>query len=92
MTEAFWLDLEWGTDGETFDTLRNRGKWESSLWKDEACRPFVDQESRSTRSLDESLGWNAEAFKAFVKMLAAAWRTLATWCRCSKSTTHATGR
>jgi hypothetical protein len=35
-------------------------KWASSLWKDEACRPFVD----------ESLGWNEDCFKAFVKMLA----------------------
>jgi hypothetical protein len=53
--EAFWLDLEGVTDTETFDVLRNRGKWESSLWKVEACRPFVDEESHSTRHLDESL-------------------------------------
>ena len=32
-------------------------------------RPFVNQESRSTRRLDESLGWNEEAFKAFVLSL-----------------------
>jgi hypothetical protein len=31
---------------------------------------FVGQESRSTRMLEESLGWNEEAFKAFVKALA----------------------
>ena len=30
----------------------------------------MDENSHSTRSLDESLGWNEEAFKAFVKMLA----------------------
>jgi hypothetical protein len=29
----------------------------------------VDEESRSTRHLDESLGWNEDAFKAFVKAL-----------------------
>jgi hypothetical protein len=40
------------------------------LWKAEVCRPFVDQESRSTRHLDESLGWNEDCFKAFVNMLA----------------------
>ena len=53
-----------------FDALRSKGKWESSLWKDAACRPFVDEQSRSTRTLDESLGWNEDAYKAFVKMLA----------------------
>jgi hypothetical protein len=35
----------------------------------QACRPFVDENSRSTRGLDESLGWNEEAFKAFVRAL-----------------------
>ena len=67
--EGFWLDLEGVTDAETFDVLRNKGKWESSLWKAKACRPFVDEDSRSTRHLNESLGWNEDAFKAFVKML-----------------------
>jgi hypothetical protein len=68
--EAFWLDLEGVTDRDTFADLRERGKWESSLWKAEPCRPFVDEESRSTRHLDESLGWSEDCFKAFVKMLA----------------------
>jgi hypothetical protein len=68
--EAFWLDLEGVTGSETFAALREHGKWESSLWKAEPCRPFVDGESRSTRHLDESLGWNEDCFKAFVKMLA----------------------
>ena len=68
--EAFWLDLEGVTDAETFETLRNKGKWERTLWgKSKACRPFVDEESRSTRRLDESLCWNEEAFKVFVKAL-----------------------
>lgn len=30
----------------------------------------MEEESRSTRQLDESLGWNEGCFKAFVKMLA----------------------
>ncbi|MEA3344806.1 MAG: N-6 DNA methylase [Chloroflexota bacterium] len=68
--EAFWLDLEGVTDAATFKELREHGKWESSLWKAEPCRPFVDEESRSTRHLDESLGWNEGCFKVFVKMLA----------------------
>ena len=66
--EAFWLDLEGVTDAETFETLRHKGKWERTLWgKSKACRPFVDEESHSTRRLDESLGWNEDAFKVFVK-------------------------
>jgi type I restriction-modification system DNA methylase subunit len=69
--EGFWLDLEGVTDANTFESLRNKGKWESTLWKDSACRPFVDENSRSTRTLDESLGWNEDAFKCFVKALAA---------------------
>ena len=68
--EAFWLDLEGVTDPDTFEDLREHGKWEASLWKAEPCRPFVDQNSRSTRHLDESLAWNEACFKAFVKMLA----------------------
>jgi len=68
--EAFWLDLEGITDAETFETLRHKGKWERTLWqRSKACRPFVDEESRSTRRLDESLGWNEDAFKVFVKAL-----------------------
>jgi len=68
--EAFWLDLEGVTDAETFETLRHKGKWERTLWqKSKACRPFVDEESRSTRRLDESLGWNEDAFKVLVKAL-----------------------
>lgn len=69
VVEAFWLDLEGVADADTFKVLRHKGKWESTLWKSKACRPFVDQESRSTRSLDESLGWSEEAFVAFVKAL-----------------------
>jgi type I restriction-modification system DNA methylase subunit len=69
-TEAFWLDLEGVTDPETFEDLKEHGKWEASLWEAEPCRPFVDEESRSTRHLDESLGWNEACFKRFVKMLA----------------------
>jgi hypothetical protein len=63
------LYLEGFADPDTYDVLRNKGKWEATLWKSESCRPFVDEESRSTRHLDESLGWNEEALKAFVKAL-----------------------
>jgi hypothetical protein len=69
-TEAFWLDLEGVTGPDTFEDLREHGKWEASLWKAEPCRPFVDQDSRSTRHLDDSLAWNESCFKPFVKMLA----------------------
>jgi type I restriction-modification system DNA methylase subunit len=69
--EAFWLDLEGVINTATFETLRNRGKQEATLWKrSEACRPFVNPESHATRSLEESLSWSEEAFKAFVKALA----------------------
>jgi len=68
--EAFWLDLEGVTEAAAFDILRNKGKHERTLWKKaEACRPFVREESHSTRRLNEGLGWNEEAFKAFVKTL-----------------------
>jgi hypothetical protein len=68
--EAFWLDLEGVTDADTFEDLQEHGKWERTLWKAEVCRAFVDEDSRSTRHLDESLAWNEACFKAFVKMLA----------------------
>jgi hypothetical protein len=68
--EAFWLDLEGVVEVAAFDTLRKKGKQEHTLWKNAtACRPFVSEGSRSTRHLDESLGWSEDAFKAFVKML-----------------------
>ena len=70
LTENFWLDLEGVTDADTFPKLRDKGKWEATLWKQKACRPYVAEESRSTRTLDESLGWDEAAFKAFVKALA----------------------
>jgi hypothetical protein len=66
----FWLDLEGVTDAANFETLRTKGKREATLWKRApACRPFVSQESHATRRLNESLGWNEDAFKAFVKVL-----------------------
>ena len=69
--EDFWLDLEGVTDGDAFEILRHKGKQECTLWrKSGACRPFVGEESHSTRRLDESLAWNEGAFKAFVKALA----------------------
>jgi hypothetical protein len=69
--EAFWDDLEEVCDSPgTFEELHEHGKWEQSLWKDPACRPYVDKESRSTRHLDESLGWNEGCYEAFAGMLA----------------------
>jgi hypothetical protein len=68
--ESFWLDLEGAAGPATFEVLRNKGKQEASLWQQPACRPFVDEASRSARTLDESLAWNEDAFKAFVKTLA----------------------
>ncbi|MFO7918795.1 MAG: TaqI-like C-terminal specificity domain-containing protein [Anaerolineae bacterium] len=69
--EAFWLDLEGVSAADTYKALREHGKWERSLWRaSEACRPYVDEESRSTRHLDESLGWDEAAYKVFVRELA----------------------
>ena len=67
---AFWDALESVTDADTFEDLSEHGKWEASLWKDPACRPYVDQESRSTRHLDEGLGWDRDCYEAFARMLA----------------------
>ena len=61
-------------DPAVFDTLRNKGKWEQSLHKAVAARPYVSAGSRSTVTLDTSLGWNEEAFKGFVRELVLAVR------------------
>jgi hypothetical protein len=67
--DSFWDDLESVTAPDDFDELRNRGKWEQSLAKDAACVPYVDAESRSTKHIDESLGWDEACFHAFAGML-----------------------
>jgi hypothetical protein len=67
---AFWKDLEAGTSPDIFEALCGSGKWEATLAKDPACAPFVDAESRSTRTLDESLGWDEDCFQAFANLLA----------------------
>ncbi len=69
LTARFWLDLEGVAEDDAFETLRNRGKQGRSLWKAEACRAFVEEESYSSHSLDEALGWSEACYKAFVKML-----------------------
>ncbi|TEU19049.1 MAG: hypothetical protein E3J21_04680 [Anaerolineales bacterium] len=70
VVEAFWLDLEGVTEEAAFETLRNKGKQERTLWKrGAACRPFVAEDSHATRRLEESLAWSEDAFKAFVKVL-----------------------
>jgi hypothetical protein len=65
----FYLDLEGITDADTFAKLQ-KGKQGRTLWKTEACRPFVQEGSYTTHSLEESLGWNEDCYKAFVKQLA----------------------
>ncbi len=67
--EAFWQDLETITDPGTFDTLRNKGKHQQSLATDPVCASYVDADSHSTRTLDESLSWDAACFEAFAAML-----------------------
>jgi hypothetical protein len=68
----FWLDLEGVlAEPDTFAKLRHKGKWAQSLHKNiPAARPYVDSDSRSTITLDASLGWNEEAFTGFVRELA----------------------
>ena len=66
--QRFWLDLE-GVAGDELAKLQ-KGKWEESLHKEvAAARPFVRPDSRSTRTLEESLGWNEAAFRGFVRLL-----------------------
>ncbi|MEA3350029.1 MAG: TaqI-like C-terminal specificity domain-containing protein, partial [Chloroflexota bacterium] len=67
--ESFWADLESVTAPADFEELRNRGKWEKSLSSAACCRPYVDAESRSTKHIDESLGWDEDCFHAFAAML-----------------------
>jgi hypothetical protein len=68
--EAFWLDLEGVTDPKPFAILRHKGKHQASLHKNvPATRPFVSEASRSTITLDATLGWHEDAFKGMVKEL-----------------------
>jgi len=67
--ERFWTDLEGVTDPQIFKKLR-KGKQERTLARSEACRPFVDPESHSTKSLEASLEWNEAAFREFARALA----------------------
>ncbi len=67
--DAFYLDLEGVTDADTYASLQ-KGKQGRTLWKAKACRPYVEEGSYTTHSLEESLGWTEDAYKAFVKKLA----------------------
>ncbi len=67
---AFWDDLAAAAPGTISEALRSKGKHERSLAAEPACRPYVDAESGSTRTLDESLAWERAAFEAFVGLLA----------------------
>ncbi len=76
LERRFWLDLE-GVAGDGLAKLQ-KGKWEESLHKGvAAARPFVRADSRSTRTLEESLGWNEAAFRGFVRLLLGKVRGLA---------------
>ncbi|MCA9995158.1 MAG: Eco57I restriction-modification methylase domain-containing protein, partial [Anaerolineales bacterium] len=76
LVQRFWLDLE-GVAGDGLAKLQ-KGKWEESLHKGvAAARPFVRADSRSTRTLEESLGWNEAAFRGFVRLLLGKVRGLA---------------
>jgi hypothetical protein len=69
--KTFWDDLEGVTDAATFKALRDRGKQEASLYAgSDAFQPFLRADSHATRTLDESLAWSEEAFKAFAMALA----------------------
>jgi len=67
---AFWETVAAATNPPTLTALRDKGKQERSRANDPACQPYVDAESGSSRTLDESLGWDEEAFRAFVTLLA----------------------
>lgn len=65
----FWTDLE-GVAAEGQLPKLRKGKQEKTLHKRcEACRPFVDETSGSSKHLDASLAWGEEAFKQFAKLL-----------------------
>ena len=67
--EKFWLDLEGMTEKDIFVSLQ-KGKWEESLHQQiPATQRFLRGDSRSSKMLDASLGWNEEAYKGFVKLL-----------------------
>lgn len=70
LTADFWTDLEGAADPTAFRKLRDKGKQEAGLAADPALAPFVRAESKSTRTLDESLAWDEAAFKGFVRALA----------------------
>ncbi|NBD35281.1 MAG: hypothetical protein GVY30_04700, partial [Chloroflexi bacterium] len=67
--DDFYLDLEGVTDADTYAKLQ-KGKQGRTLWRAEACRPYVEEGSYTTHSLEESLGWTEAAYKVFVKKLA----------------------
>jgi len=70
LTADFWTDLEGASDPATYRKLRDKGKQEAGLAQDPALARYVNPDSKSTRSLDESLAWDEAAFKAFVRALA----------------------
>lgn len=70
LTADFWTDLEGASAPADFRKLRDKGKQEAGLAADAALAPFVRAESKSARTLDESLAWDEAAFKAFVRALA----------------------
>jgi hypothetical protein len=69
ISDCFFTSVKDVVSEREFHLLNSTGKWELSLSRSSACRPFVNSESRTTVNLDDSLGWNEEAFVAFAGML-----------------------
>lgn len=70
VTRAFWDDLEGVSDAAAFKALQ-KGKQEASLLRaSDIFQPLLRADSHATRTLEESLAWSEQAFKAFAKALA----------------------
>lgn len=64
----FWIDLEGIVEYNTFQKLE-KGKQERSLFKNDSCKPYVEEGSYTTFKLDRALLWDVDGFKGFVKIL-----------------------
>jgi len=70
ISRNFWRDLAGAAGAELYKTLKDKEAREDSLAAHTACQPFVNANSVRGRTLDASLGWNEEAYLAFVISLA----------------------
>lgn len=66
--DNFWLDVEGAVDDGVFADF-SKGKWEKSLAKAGVSADFVDPDSRRSQTLDDSLAWDEDSFKIFVRLL-----------------------